>query len=77
MARPHWPRRWRVAKWIAHTPFALIVILAAATIDSAIRMFITMNSEYYRQISFPEVAFGIIGAVIAPQGMVVAEFPGR
>ncbi len=64
---------WRVAKWIARTPFALIVILAAATIDSAIRMFITMNSEYYRQISFPEVAFGIIGAVIALQGMVVAR----
>ena len=65
---------WRVAKWIAHTPFALIVILAAATIDSAIRMFITLNSEYYRQISFPEVAFGLIGAVIALQGMVVARF---
>ncbi|MAE53327.1 MAG: MFS transporter [Opitutae bacterium] len=64
---------WRVAKWIAHTPFALIIILAAATIDSAIRMFITMNSEYYRQISFPEVAFGIIGAVISLQGMVVAR----
>ena len=54
-------------------PFALIVILAAATIDSAIRMFITMNSEYYRQISYPEVAFGIIGAVIALQSMVVAR----
>jgi MFS family permease len=64
---------WRVGHWILRTPFALIVILAAATIDSAIRMFITMNSEYYRQISYPEVAFGVIGAVIALQSMVVAR----
>ncbi|MDA7823492.1 MFS transporter [Opitutales bacterium] len=64
---------WNVALWIARTPFALLVILAAATVDSVIRMFITMNSEYYRLISYPEVAFGIIGAVIALQGMVVAR----
>jgi MFS family permease len=64
---------WKVGHWILRTPFALIVILAAATIDSAIRMFITMNSEYYRQISYPEVAFGVIGAVIALQSMVVAR----
>lgn len=64
---------WNVALWIARTPFALLAILAAATVDSVIRMFITMNSEYYRLISYPEVAFGIIGAVIALQGMVVAR----
>jgi MFS family permease len=64
---------WKVGHWILRTPFALIVILAAATIDSVIRMFITMNSEYYRQISYPEVAFGAIGAVIALQSMVVAR----
>ena len=64
---------WNVALWIARTPFALLVILAAATVDSVIRMFITMNSEYYRLISYPEVAFGIIGAVIALQGMVVCQ----
>ena len=64
---------WNVALWIPRTPFALLVILAAATVDSVIRMFITMNSEYYRLISYPEVAFGIIGAIIALQGMVVAR----
>jgi MFS family permease len=64
---------WKVAQWIGRTPFALIVILAAAIVDSVIRMFITMNSEYYRLISFPEVAFGVIGSVIALQGMVVAR----
>jgi MFS family permease len=64
---------WKVAVWITRTPFALLVILAAATVDSVIRMFITMNSEYYRIISYPEVAFGVIGAVIALQSMVVAR----
>lgn len=33
----------------------------------------SVNSEYYRLISYPEVAFGVIGAVIALQGMVVAR----
>jgi len=71
--RAAFSQTWSVALWIARTPFALLVILAAATVDSVIRMFITMNSEYYRLISYPEVAFGIIGAVIALQGMVVAR----
>ncbi|MDC3284537.1 MFS transporter [Opitutales bacterium] len=71
--RAAFSQTWNVALWIARTPFALLVILAAATVDSVIRMFITMNSEYYRLISYPEVAFGIIGAVIALQGMVVAR----
>lgn len=71
--RTAFSQTWKVALWIWRTPFALIVILAAATIDSVIRMFITMNSEYYRQISYPEVAFGIIGAIIALQAMVVAR----
>jgi len=71
--RAAFSQTWNVALWIARTPFALLVILAAATVDSVIRMFITMNSEYYRLISYPEVAFGIIGAFIALQGMVVAR----
>lgn len=65
---------WRVGKWIWATPFALMVILAAATLDSAIRMFITMNSQYYRLIEYPAVAFGFIGAVIALQNIFVASW---
>jgi len=63
----------KVGLWILKTPFAFMVILAAATLDSAIRMFITLNSEYYRLISYPAVAFGFIGAAIALQNMFVAK----
>ncbi|MDF7822553.1 MFS transporter [Pontiellaceae bacterium B12227] len=51
--------------WILKTPFALVVILAGAFADSMIRMFITLNSEYYRLIHYPEYALGLIGALIA------------
>ena len=68
-----WSQTWKVGAWILKTPFALIVIIAAATLDSAIRMFITMNSEYYRLISYPAVAFGVIGSVIALQNIFVAK----
>ncbi len=64
---------WKVGSWIIKTPFALMVIMGAATLDSAIRMFITMNSEYYRLISYPAVAFGVIGACIAMQNIFVAK----
>lgn len=64
---------WNVGSWILKTPFAFIVILAAATLDSAIRMFITMNSEYYRLISYPAVGFGVIGSIIALQNIFVAR----
>ena len=64
---------WKVGAWIMKTPFAFMVILAAATLDSAIRMFITMNSEYYRLIAYPAVAFGFIGATIALQNIFVSK----
>ncbi|QBG46442.1 MFS transporter [Verrucomicrobia bacterium S94] len=73
-------------KWIMRTPFALVVILAGAFLDSLIRMFITLNSEYYRLIHYPEFALGLIGAgmallnfVIAPMArkLVDRQSPGR
>jgi MFS family permease len=60
--------------WILKTPFALIVILAGAFLDSVIRMFVTLNSEYYRLIDFPEYALGILGSVIAMTNFLLAPF---
>ena len=68
---------WKVARWIMATPFAFVVIAAAAALDSSIRMFITMNSEYHRIIGFPAVAFGFIGAVTALNNYFVAGWARR
>lgn len=65
---------WKVGRWILVTPFALVVIIAAASLDSAIRMFITMNAEYYRIIHYPAVAFGFIGAATAFLNYFVADW---
>lgn len=58
--------------WILRTPFALVVILAGAFADSIIRMFVTLNAEYYRLIQYPEFALGFIGAGMALLNLVVA-----
>ena len=60
--------------WILRTPFALVVILAGAFADSIIRMFVTLNAEYYRLIHYPEFALGFIGAGMALLNLVVAPW---
>ncbi len=56
-------------RWIRATPFVLALIAFTLTIDSVIRMFLTLNSSYYRMIGIPEASFGVIGAVFAGLGM--------
>jgi MFS family permease len=56
---------WDVARWIARTPLALMIILVAAFLDSVMRMLVTMNSEYFRLLGYPAAAFGVIGACTA------------
>ena len=63
---------FQAGRWILKTPFALAVILAGAFLDSVVRMFITLNSEYYRLIHYPEFALGIIGALIAVLNFAIA-----
>ncbi len=53
---------FRAGRWILQTRFALIVILAGLLFDHIIRLVITLNSQYLRQIALPEAAFGIIAA---------------
>jgi MFS family permease len=68
---------FNAGKWILKTPFALVVILAGAFADSIIRMFVTLNSEYYRLIEYPEFALGIIGAVISIMNFIIAPLSRR
>ncbi|MDF7805987.1 MFS transporter [Pontiellaceae bacterium B12219] len=68
---------FNAGKWILKTPFALVVILAGAFADSIIRMFVTLNSEYYRLIHYPEFALGLIGAGVALMNFGIAPLSRR
>ncbi len=52
-------------------PFALFTILAGLLFDHVIRMVITLSSQYYRIIGFPEATFGLIGSGLALLGVFV------
>jgi len=60
---------WQAGRWIADTPFALMVITAGLMFDSIARMVITLSSQYYRLIQLPEATFGLIGAATAAMGL--------
>lgn len=62
---------WR---WIAKTPFVLVLMLFGLLFDSVIRMLLTMNSQYYRLIGLPEALFGIIWAGLAMLGFIVSRY---
>lgn len=64
-------------RWIARTPFVLLVILAGMAVDGTARLFITLASEYYRVIDLPPVTFGIWGSLISLQGLLWAPVARR
>ena len=45
--------------WIVKTPVALFVVMAGVMIDSAVRLFLTFSSSYFRLIDIPEATFGV------------------
>lgn len=66
-----WSGIARAGAWIWRTPAVLVLILAALVFDSPVRLFLTLNSEYYRLIRIPDAAFGLIGAAFAGLGLIV------
>jgi MFS family permease len=64
-----WHLVTNAGSWTVKTPTALFVIVAGVLIDSAIRIFLTLSSSYYRIIELPEASFGIIGAVFGGLGL--------
>ncbi len=64
---------WNAGVWITRTPLALAIILFGMCFDHILRMIVTMNSQYYRQIDLPEASFGVIGSVIALLGLLIPK----
>jgi MFS family permease len=66
---------WRLtgvaARWIWATPMPFAIILAAMTIDSVVRQFLTLASEYWSVIELPIASYGLIGSGMALMGLFV------
>ena len=62
------------ARWVWQTPFAVAIILYAMLFDHIIRMFLTLNSQYYRLLDIPEAVFGLIGSAMALIGVFIPRF---
>lgn len=81
------PRRVNVAcawddivasgRWILRTPLALFAIVGGVLIDSVIRLLLTFNSVYFRLIDLPAASFGVIGALLAGLGLLIAPLVRR
>ncbi|HRY15361.1 MAG: MFS transporter [Candidatus Competibacteraceae bacterium] len=68
-----WVRTLNAGRWILATPFAWIVMASGMLLDHLARLFVTLNSTYFRLIGLPEASFGLIGAGIALLGVGIAR----
>jgi MFS family permease len=66
-----WRQSKSAIKWVWATPLAFGIIIAAMSLDSVIRQFLTLASEYWNVIDFPIASFGLIGSGMALLGLFV------
>lgn len=70
MARS-WQQTLAAGRWIWATPLPFAIILAAMVIDSIVRQFLTLASEYWKVIELPIASYGLIGSGMALMGLFV------
>jgi MFS family permease len=56
-------------RWILITPLACGVVFAVMVLDSVIRQYLTLASEYWKTIDLPIATFGLIGSGTALLGI--------
>lgn len=66
-----WAQTGAAARWIWATPLPFGIILAAMVLDSVIRQFLTLASEYWNVIDLPIASYGLIGSAMALMGLFV------
>lgn len=64
---------WQTGRWIMSQPVVWCLLLIVLTYDSIIRLFLTLNSEYYRLIHIPEAALGVMGAAMGILGLLMPK----
>lgn len=72
-----WSATLAAGRWIWRSPVVLAVILTGLCFDSIVRLFLTLASNYYRLITIPEAAFGLIGSGFALIGFVTSPLARR
>lgn len=68
---------WLGARCVVTDRRILFVIMAGLVCDSAVRLFLTFASNFYRLIELPPVANGVIGSGFALLGFVAAPLARR
>ena len=63
--------------WIARTRFALGLVLFGLLLDTSIRIFLTLNSAYFRLIGIPAAFFGFLGAGFSACAVLVPPLAER
>lgn len=66
-----WRQSIAATRWVWLTAFPFGVILAAMVLDSVIRQFLTLASEYWSVIELPIASYGLIGSGMALMGVFV------
>lgn len=66
-----WQKSLATSRWIWVTSLPFGIILAAMVLDSVVRQFLTLASEYWRVIELPIASYGLIGSGMALMGVLV------
>jgi MFS family permease len=66
-----WRQTTAAARWIWATPLPFGIIMAVMVIDSVVRQFLTLASEYWNVIDLPIASYGLIGSGMALMGLFV------
>jgi len=69
-----WQQSVAAGKWIWLTAFPFGVLLAAMVLDSVVRQFLTLASQYWSVIELPIASYGLIGSGMALMGVFVPRF---
>jgi len=66
-----WRQSIAATRWVWLTSFPFGVFLAAMILDSVVRQFLTLASEYWNVINLPIASYGLIGSGMALMGAFV------
>jgi len=65
-----WHQVMEVLRWLTGHRVVSSLIIIGLLFDSSVRMMVTLGSEYFRLIEYPEALFGVLGAVTASVGWI-------
>lgn len=72
-----WQQTMSAGRWIWATSLPFGIILAAMVLDSVVRQFLTLASEYWKVIDLPIASYGLIGSGMALMGIFVPRLARR